>query len=143
MNWGYRLMFGMMAFMAFILYMVINSFSVESDLVAEDYYQQELDYQSRIKAKQNTSDLIGGFNVVKQNEEVVVNFPSDFYGQEMNGAIQIYVPSDAAKDKKYPIKENLVAFNFPISDLADGNNVLKIHLEVGGKTYYYEQLIKP
>ncbi len=143
MNWGYRLMFGMMAFMAFILYMVINSFSVESDLVAEDYYQQELDYQSRIKAKQNTSDLIGGFNVVKQNEEVVVNFPSDFYGQEMNGAIQIYVPSDAAKDKKYPIKENLMAFNFPISDLADGNNVIKIHLEVAGKTYYYEQLIKP
>lgn len=61
----------------------------------------------------------------------------------MNGAIQIYVPSDAAKDKKYPIKENLMAFNFPISDLADGNNVIKIHLEVAGKTYYYEQLIKP
>lgn len=143
MNWGYRLMFGMMAFMAFILYMVINSFSVESDLVSEDYYQQELDYQSRIKAKQNTQNLIGGFDAVIEGEELVVNFPSDFYGQELNGVVQIYVPSDASKDKEYALNENVVAFNVPVSDLAEGNNIIKINLEVGGKTYYFEKLIKP
>lgn len=136
-------MFGMMGFMAFILYMVINSFSVESDLVSEDYYQQELDYQSRITAKQNTQNLIGGFDVIIDGEELVVNFPSDFYGQEMNGAIQIYVPGDASKDKEYAISENLLAYNFPVSDLAEGNNVIKIHLEVEGKDYYFEKLVKP
>ena len=47
MNWGNRIILVFVCFIAFILSMVTRAFQQDFDLVAEDYYAQELNYQKK------------------------------------------------------------------------------------------------
>ena len=55
MNWGTKIVLGMVAFMLFIIGMVIYMFSVHGNdsLVEEDYYEKGLNYDQEYKAKEN------------------------------------------------------------------------------------------
>ena len=48
MNWGYKILFVYIAFVAGILAMVFGSSSQKVDLVTPDYYAKELKYQDKI-----------------------------------------------------------------------------------------------
>ncbi len=56
MNWGTKIVFGMIAFMLFIIAMVVYMFSVHSNdtLVDEDYYEKGINYDQEYTAMQNT-----------------------------------------------------------------------------------------
>ena len=51
MSWGIKIAIVYVGFMALIISMVIVSSSSKSELVAKDYYAQELNYQQRIELK--------------------------------------------------------------------------------------------
>ncbi len=55
MNWGTKIVLGMVAFMLFIIAMVIYMFSVHGNdaLVADDYYEKGINYNEEYEAKQN------------------------------------------------------------------------------------------
>jgi hypothetical protein len=55
MNWGTKIVLGMIAFMLFIIAMVIYMFSVHGNdaLVDEDYYEKGINYNQEYNAKQN------------------------------------------------------------------------------------------
>jgi hypothetical protein len=56
MNWGTKIVLGMIAFMLFITAMVIYMFSVHGNdaLVDEDYYEKGINYNQEYNAMQNT-----------------------------------------------------------------------------------------
>ncbi|MCY1552773.1 hypothetical protein D9M68_891920 [compost metagenome] len=56
MNWGTKIILGMIAFMLFIIAMVAYMFSVHDNdaLVAEDYYEKGINYDQDYNALQNT-----------------------------------------------------------------------------------------
>ena len=55
MNWGTRIVLGMVAFMLFIIGMATYMFMVHDNdsLVEEDYYEKGLSYDQEYKAKEN------------------------------------------------------------------------------------------
>ncbi len=55
MNWGTKIVLGMVAFMLFIISMVVYMFSVHGNdsLVEEDYYEKGLNYDQVYNAKEN------------------------------------------------------------------------------------------
>jgi hypothetical protein len=55
MNWGTKIVLGMIAFMLFIVAMVVYMFSVHGNdaLVDEDYYEKGINYDREYKATQN------------------------------------------------------------------------------------------
>mgnify|MGYP000509856137 FL=1 len=60
-NWGTGIVIVIAAFISFIMYFVItmstnNKYSY--DLVTDNYYQQELQYQKQIEAEKNAKNLI-------------------------------------------------------------------------------------
>jgi len=57
MNWGTKIVLGMIAFMLFIVAMVAYMFSVHGNdaLVDEDYYEKGIKYNQEYDAKQNVS----------------------------------------------------------------------------------------
>jgi hypothetical protein len=57
MNWGYKILFVYLAFVAGILLMVFKSSIQKRDLVTPDYYAKELKYQQRIDAVKKTQAL--------------------------------------------------------------------------------------
>ncbi|RZK53691.1 MAG: nitrogen fixation protein FixH [Pedobacter sp.] len=56
MNWGTKIVLGMIAFMLFIVAMVVYMFSVHGNdaLVDEDYYEKGINYNKEYNATQNT-----------------------------------------------------------------------------------------
>jgi hypothetical protein len=53
MNWGKGITIFMVAFMAFIGSMVYYAFTKNADLVEEDYYENELNYDKNKESKSN------------------------------------------------------------------------------------------
>ncbi|MES2828039.1 MAG: FixH family protein [Bacteroidota bacterium] len=55
MNWGTKVVLGMIAFMLFIVGMVLYMFSVHGNdaLVDEDYYEKGINYNQEFNARQN------------------------------------------------------------------------------------------
>ena len=55
MNWGTKIVLGMIAFMLFIIAMVVYMFSVHGNdaLVDEDYYEKGINYNQEYNAIQN------------------------------------------------------------------------------------------
>jgi hypothetical protein len=58
MNWGTKIVLGMVAFMLFIIAMVVYMFSVHGNdaLVDKDYYEKGINYNQEYDAKQNVAD---------------------------------------------------------------------------------------
>ena len=76
-NWGKGIVLGMLAFMGFILYMVITM-SVDKnyshDLVTEEYYAKEMVYQTEIDAEKNLNGLNEKISGQKTEEGWLLKF---------------------------------------------------------------------
>lgn len=140
MNWGYKIAIALALFMGFILYMVISAHQNTVDLVAEDYYQQEIEYQNRIDAKINGNKFTDEIAIENSSSTVSVilkeNFPKDF----MNGKVYFFKPDNSAYDKLFKLKpnENLVLDK---EKLGWGNYIVKIEFERDNKLYHIEKRV--
>ncbi|MGB1317661.1 MAG: FixH family protein, partial [Flavobacteriales bacterium] len=56
MNWGWGISIFYGSFVVFMLGMVTLAFQQDFDLVADDYYEQEIAYQGRIDQMNNAAE---------------------------------------------------------------------------------------
>ena len=69
-NWGTGLVIGMVLFIGFIMYFVIQIMTdkeLDYDLVVEEYYKREMVYQQELDAEKNSFSLTS--NVKKQMKD--------------------------------------------------------------------------
>ena len=97
MNWGKRIVIGMALFMGFILTMVITMMRQKIDLVEEDYYKRELNYESQIDAQKNYVSAVEKIRLQMKDDSLVVYFPDAFRGEEVTIALQR--PNDKSHDR--------------------------------------------
>ena len=57
MNWGNSIILTFVLFASFVIYLVVQTFRASTDLVAEDYYAQEINYQQKIEQRANLEKL--------------------------------------------------------------------------------------
>ena len=141
MNWGHKITLVFIAFMGLMAYLVYQSFQVNIDLVAEDYYQQELEYQQTINKKKNTRQLGQRISFTQENQALIVQFP-DLFEQGVAGEISLFRPSDARFDvsTKIALDQNYRQ-SIPTSDLAKGYYKVKLDWKDGDKAYYHEESV--
>ncbi|MEQ9468047.1 MAG: FixH family protein [Ekhidna sp.] len=137
MNWGKGIVLAFICFAAFIGYMVVRSFQEDFDLVAEDYYAQEINYQQKLDKLSNTAE--DGLSVsVKQNmEDVILEFPD-----QASGKIDFYHPSRKLFDRSFNIelsKENIQ--RIAKSDLVPGSYRVNISWRSNEEDYYQQSSI--
>ncbi|MDF1677056.1 MAG: FixH family protein [Vicingaceae bacterium] len=139
MNWGYRIVLAFVLFMTFIISMVVYVSSKGADLVAEDYYMQEVNYQDIIDAKSNSVGLKDQLKITQDAQKVVVFFPKEV-AQNIEGTIHFYHPQHTDKDVVKPITLN-EGRNQSIykMGLTKGNYVVKLLWKEGDKSYYIEK----
>lgn len=75
MNWGKGIAIALALFMGFIIYLGVTLMSKNVDLVADDYYQQEIDYENEINAQKNAQNLKEQPSIVQEDEYVIVKVP--------------------------------------------------------------------
>ena len=77
MNWGKGLTIAIIAFMSFILYMVITLMTKgNADLVSEDYYKKEIEYEKEITALKNSENTTEKVTINDKGEFIVFQFPT-------------------------------------------------------------------
>ena len=137
MSWGKKIAIFYTVFAVSMLSAVIFASMQSFHLVSEDYYQDEIAYESRIQEIKNVQDLGGQVEVEKISEsEFSFHFPPS--AQAAIGVIQFYRPSDAELDQAFPIKladgQQLIS----VDELVGGNWQVQIRWVMDGKAYYQE-----
>lgn len=105
-NWGTGIAITLVLFISFILYFVIRmstDSTYEYDLVAKDYYKDEIEYQKRIDKLNNAKSLEQNIVVRQVENGVYIDFPKDLVEEKIEGTIYLYRPSNKTLDVILPI----------------------------------------
>ena len=94
MNWGYRIAVFFVAFIMFMLFMLYKCVQQNFDLVAEDYYAQEVTFQNRIDQQNNVLTLDTKPSWQIEEDYFKLSFPNSF----SKGEIHFFRPSDKNLD---------------------------------------------
>ncbi|MCB0401897.1 MAG: FixH family protein [Flavobacteriales bacterium] len=139
MNWGYRIVIAFVIFMGLIISAVVYTSSKQSDLVADDYYMQEVNYQEIIDARQNSKDIKDSIRIEQDAENIRIVFPA-VVQPTLKGTVHFFHPQNESKDLVSDIilnNENTLVIGKV--QLAKGNYTLKFKWEDGGKKFYVEK----
>ena len=144
MNWGWKIVLVYSAFVVMTLGMVFYFMGHKVDLVADDYYKQEIEYQDQIDKMANAKSLKEpiAFKFSAAQRTVSVGFPIAHLQQGLKGNIHFYRPSDSDLDKQFAIKTNEGGEQvISIGSLQKGLWKIKISWTAGNKAYYDEKVI--
>lgn len=143
-NWGKGIALAIAAFMGFILYFVIkvqSDSTYDNELVADDYYKQEIEFQQEIDKKQNTANLKEKVTVETSQEGIQITFPQGLKPEEIKGKISLYRPSNQKLDFERPISLSTSHLLIPKNDLVDGRWDISIDWSYQDQEYLDESTI--
>lgn len=141
-NWGTGIVIVIAAFISFIMYFVItmstnNKYSY--DLVTDNYYQQELQYQKQIEAEKNAKNLIENVKLKHSEFGLTVNFPKDLDYKMINGKVFLYRPSNKQLDFEIPISISNKYLLVPEKRLLDGRWNISVAWSYNNKEYLFKK----
>lgn len=138
MSWGTGITLAFAGFVAFILFLVYSTTLQNIDLVAEDYYQQEIEYQNVIDQANNYDALAGKLMVKETATDIHFEFPHDSLAI-IKGTLTFFRPSSKLDDVSFSVKSKNVSVSK--KQLLSGSYLIKAKWLSGGKTYFKEQHI--
>lgn len=141
LGWGSRIAVLYGGFVILIAALVTGAMRQDFDLVADDYYQQEIAYQDVLDAGKNQSALTTAVLVSADERAVTIEFPADFNGQLINGNVHFYSPIDSKWDKQLALQNVQNNIVIPRSELRNTTYKVKINWEANSKKYYQESEI--
>lgn len=139
-TWGHAITLVFIAFASYILYFVITSFSMDIDLVAEDYYAQEVAFQSKIDATSNAKEIVADIQFEQAESGVMLVFPDSMDIQIEEGQVKFFRPSQNDLDRVFPLQLDADHRMFvPKQVLESGRYMVQLSWKAGGKDYYLEK----
>jgi hypothetical protein len=141
MSWSYRITALYLGFVALIITLVTIASKQKIELESKDYYLQELKYQDKLEAIENTGKLSWSIDHSVDAENVILTIPSE-NANSMSGEIYFFCPSNSDNDVK--VKMNFDKDGKQIiskSKLKAGAYKLKLSWSVKGKDYFTEEVI--
>jgi len=140
-NWGYKILFVYLAFVAGIIFLAFKASTQKFDLVQQDYYADELKYQHVIDAKANAKLEGGDLTTIINNGHLIIQLPSTFNAAMVKGTAHLYYAADETKDLSKNFTSTNAQIDMELLTKMKGNYTLKLTLEKSGVSYYYEQKI--
>jgi len=143
-NWGTGIIIAFICFIAFILYFVIamnTNKKYNHDLVTEDYYNEELQYQNDIDKQNNAKSLNKNITYHKTNEGIIIQFPKELEIEKITGKVFLYRPSNKQLDFEIPISLSNTHLLIPDKSLVDGRWNIKIDWQYNGNSYLFKETI--
>lgn len=142
-SWGIKITFLYLGFVMLILIMVTMAMQQKMDLVADDYYEQELHYQERIDKQKRTNELSEQLSWEVSNGKLKIKFPQQFKSQLITGKIHFFRPSDSRLDKNIfiPADASLIK-SIEINDFKKGAYKIQFDWQVNKVKYYNEGFIQ-
>lgn len=143
-NWGTGIVIAFVAFISFIMYFIITMMTdskYDHDLVVEDYYKQELQFQDDINKETNAKSLVENISWKKTTEGIIIIFPENLQKDNITGKVFLYRPSNKQFDFEIPISLSNHNLLIPDKRLLDGRWNIKVDWQYNGKNYLYKKEI--
>ena len=137
LNWGHFILISFVLFVFLILYMVFRSYQHTNDLVAEDYYAKEIQFQEVIDKKKNAGELAENITWKSTSSGILIHYPA--LEGKIGGKIVLFRPSDKNLDQEFDIvpdeKNEQV---LPSEGLVSGKYQIQIDWKAGEEEYFTE-----
>jgi hypothetical protein len=140
-NWGYRITIVYLVFAVGIMVMVYLTTLQNRDLVSEDYYEQELDYQRVIDQSANTAALSTPVTISRKDNQLLIELPAEFTGRSAKGKWTLYYAANKEKDRSGNFNTASGKYALSIPENTMGQFMIKLDWEAGENHYYFEQNI--
>lgn len=142
-NWGTGIAIFYTCFMAAMIIMVIKSTQNNVQLVQENYYDKDLNYEEFRLKRENASNLSVPIEIkyLTSTKNIQVIFPDNT--EDISGQISLFRPSNKFLDKQFKISVNASGkMEIPV-DKSFQNGLWKVQVEWlnQGKSYFSEQSI--
>lgn len=141
MNWGHKIAIAISIFIAFMVGTVIWAFQQDVNLVAENYYEEEIAYQKQIDKIKNTNRLLEKPTVNYRNVDDIVElvFPQRLLNKKIKGELHFFRPSDFKKDRKFELQLDEEGKQFiSVATLQPGSWKVKLRWNDLDKEYFDE-----
>ena len=140
MSWGTKIAFLYLSFATMIGVMVYKSVTQSVDLVAPNYYEQELKYQDKIDGINNLSADSKAIIITQGENSISFNFLKEIGVPK--GHILFFKPDNAASDIETEIKtDNEGVQTIETKHLTKGTYLVKIDWKIGDKKFFKEERI--
>jgi nitrogen fixation protein FixH len=136
----YIIIISFVAFATFVGSFIFRAVNTPVNLESEDYYQKEIAFQSHIDKVKRSKPYSEEFNIKLQGKQVVFTVPNDLIS--FQSKIHLFRPSDNKMDKFLELRLDTRTMNFDISTLQKGIWMIKIDVEKGKDSYYFEESIE-
>lgn len=110
----------------------------DHDLVVEDYYGQELQFQEDIYKEENARKLTTDVKWKKTDEGILIIFPENMDASSIKGKVFLYRPSNKKLDFETPISLSNHNLLIPDKRLLDGRWNLNVDWEYNNQSYLYK-----
>lgn len=137
MNWGWRITIVYSLFALTMIGAVIYSTTLDVNLVEEDYYEKEVNYQQVINKKENALRDSATFDVAVVGDSVVIHFPTAV----AQGKAYFMRSADVNNDKKFELKVLNGKQTFSKELFKAGTYNLQIDWKGNSADYYWEEKI--
>ena len=137
-NWGHGIILALGSFIAFILFMifVFSNGQQTAEMVSDDYYADELNYQEVIDAKKNADLLRDSLQYQQLANGIKINFPASISPEEGKVHFDLYRTNDANLDVKKDLNlDAQKSFTVPKQVLSPGSYTLKVKWSQNKKPY--------
>lgn len=139
MDWGKGILLTIVAFVGFIMTLVV--ISVRQDdihLVTENYYEKEINYQQQIEREKSASTLDREVLLFDaQSKSMLLDLPLG-----AKGSLQLFRPSDARLDREVQLEITSEGkMKVPMEDLKSGYWRVQLTWTENGMDYYEEKKI--
>ena len=132
------------AFVVFILGCVAFASMQRFDLVAPNYYEQQIGFQQQIDKMAKTRELSAQpmLKYRPDDQTLLVTFPDFVIPDQVEGTIRLFRPSNSSWDRAIPIALDSASVQIiPADKLAHGLWKVKLDWQSGGESYYQEESV--
>lgn len=142
-TWGHGIAIALGLFICFILFLIFFYAKLafpngndNSELVSDNYYSDELNYQKVIDAKKNAEELSKKPFFAQLPYGIRIAFPKEIIDTNAQVHYELYNTNDKYKDKKENIQIDANnTFLIPKEHLSTGSYTLKVRWKKSDKDY--------
>ena len=140
LNWGHKIMFVFILFVALMFTLVYKCLHTNFELVTKEYYKDELVYQNVIDGTNNANKLATVTTVTASDDRIEVALPGEMKALNVQGKVWFYCASNAENDRHFELKPDASGSqSFAKKDFSPGNYLVKVQWEKSGEHFYSEQ----
>jgi hypothetical protein len=143
-NWGTGIVLAFIGFISFILYFVISmtiNKKYEHDMVTENYYKQELQFDNELNKQKNAQALEENVTWTRTDNGIIITFPENMNPSDITGKVFLYRPSSKQLDFESTISLSNHNLLIPDKRLVGGRWNIKVDWQYKGDSYIFKENI--